>query len=249
MKILEIAGLFGTIWFLCTEGLGYWNIGTNTGLIVSVLIFLAAKYHCQIREWCSRHKSRFYKVICSILYLVIAAVISLAEITTGLILSVHSNGQKENSTVIILGSGVNDDGRPSDVMRERLDTALEYLNDNPHSAIIVSGGLDDQGGYTEAESMKDYLIEHGIKSDRIYLENQSHSTRENIEYSETVLQNNHLSASVLIVTSDFHLYRAGYLARHYHLDYELLGSPTPWYVLPSYWIREMYGILHEWIAD
>ena len=184
-------------------------------------------------------------MICSILYLVIAAVISLAVITTGLILSVRSNGQKENSTVIILGSGVNDDGRPSDVMRERLDTALEYLNDNPHSAIIVSGGLDDQGGYTEA----DYLIEHGIGSDRIYLENQSHSTRENIEYSEAVLQNNHLSTSVLIVTSDFHLYRAGCLARHYHLDYELLGSPTPWYVLPSYWIREMYGILHEWIAD
>ncbi len=134
-------------------------------------------------------------------------------------------------------------------MRERLNTALKYLKDHSDSSIIVSGGLDDQGGYTEAQSMQEYLIAHGIEPERIWLEDQSHSTRENIAYSKEVLKNNLLNPSVLIVTSDFHLYRAGYLARRYQMDYELLGSRTPWYVLPSYWIREMYGILHEWITN
>ena len=248
MKILELIGLFGTIWFLCAEGLGYWNIGTNTGLIVSVLIFLMARYHTRIREWCSRRQSRTDKFFRSLLLIATAAVLSLAAITTALILSVKNNIPSQNRTVIILGSGVNDDGRPSDVMKKRLNTALEYLDQNPESSIIVSGGLDDQGGYTEAESMKEYLIENGIESDRINPEDQSHSTKENIENSETVLEENHLNPSVLIVTSNFHLYRAGYLASKNKMNYELLGASTPWYVLPSCWIREMYGILHEWIT-
>ena len=93
------------------------------------------------------------------------------------------------------------------VLRQRLDTALIYLNDNPNSMAVVTGGLGNQASVTEAYAMGDYLINHGINPERIIYEEWSTSTQENLFFAKQLLDGHFYGQdyTVVIVTNDFHL--------------------------------------------
>ena len=150
----------------------------------------------------------------------------------------------ENATLVVLGAGLRGD-RPSRTLRERLDAAIDYLNAHPEAPCVVSGGQGADEMCTEASAMKAYLLEKGIAEERIYLEEVSTTTEENLLLSRRVIQENGLSESVAVVTQEFHQCRAQEFARK--AGFTTVGAVTahtPLDLLPSYWIRDFAGLCH-----
>ena len=104
---------------------------------------------------------------------------------------------------------------PSPVLKYRLDKAVEYLNENPDTVCIVSGGQGSNEPWTEAEGMAQYLQEKGIDTARILTEDQSQTTEQNITNSKMLMKE---GASVGIVTNNFHVFRALQIAKKYGLS-------------------------------
>ncbi len=149
-------------------------------------------------------------------------------------------------TVVVLGCQVLGD-QPSLMLRRRLDTALEYLSINPQASAVLAGGRGDGEDYSEAYVMKRYLTAKGIDPSRLYQEDTSTNTRENLLYSASVILENQLSTQIVLVTDAFHQWRGTLYGKSAGLT--VLGncsSATPWGLLPSYWVREFYGLLVSW---
>ena len=97
---------------------------------------------------------------------------------------------------------------------QRISAARVYLEENPDTVCIASGGQGEDEPMSEAECIRDHLVAGGIDADRILLEDRSTSTEENMRYSLPMLRSPETDVeSVGIVTNDFHVFRALCLAR------------------------------------
>ncbi len=90
------------------------------------------------------------------------------------------------------------------------------------------------------------MVADGIDASRLYREDRSTSTRENLAFSAQVIRDNHLSSCIAIATNEFHMYRAGLIAEKQGLSYTSVPAHTSWWLFATFYIRELYGILHEW---
>lgn len=133
------------------------------------------------------------------------------------------------------------------MLLRRLQAAQKYLKENPEIKCIVSGGKGDDEAMSEAECMRDWLIENGIEKERIFTEDKSTSTRENLEFSKQIIRRENLCEKITIVTNEFHQYRAGRIAKNLGFDHYSLSGNTPVVLLPTYIVREMLAIAYEWI--
>lgn len=152
----------------------------------------------------------------------------------------------DETVMIVLGCGVNGD-RPSLMLTERLDAAYDYLNTHEEVVCILSGGQGKGENISEAECMYRYLTEKGIAQNRLYKEDRSTSTRENLLYSKKIIEEKNLDPQVIIVTNEFHEYRASVIAEHTGVKPSAVCGQTAWWLLPTYYLRELYGIVFEWI--
>ncbi len=142
----------------------------------------------------------------------------------------------EPGAVIVLGCQVRGDV-PSTMLARRLDAALETLEEHPEAVCVVSGGKGSGENVSEAEAMRRYLIERGIEESRVILEDKSVSTRENIRFSAELLKERGIDTAV-IVTNEFHQYRADIYARRNGLNAGHHSTRTPLKNIANYWVRE-----------
>ena len=116
---------------------------------------------------------------------------------------------------------------PGQSLEGRLQSALTLLEHYPNSSCVVSGGQGKNETVSEAESMRAWLVEHGIDEDRIYKEDKSTDTLENIEYSFKVMEVNDLSTDMIIgVSNRYHLARISWIASHDGVSMTLYPSDT-----------------------
>jgi len=157
-----------------------------------------------------------------------------------------SHVDHSEDVVIVLGAGVNGEtvSRP---LAHRLDAAIDYWNQNPDTYIVTTGGLGNRATITEAEAMARYLIRRGIPQERVLLEDQSTSTYENLVFAKKILDE-HFSGSyrAVLITNDFHIYRAVHTARSIGLDVGHVGAYTDWYTWPVNYLREMLAVIQHW---
>ena len=149
------------------------------------------------------------------------------------------------SAVIVLGAGVNGE-TPSLTLRTRIDAAAAYLEEHPDVPVVLSGGQGPGEAITEAECMRRALVRRGVDESRLYPEERSTSTQENLRYSRAILEELGVDPAqrVAIVTSDFHLCRARLLwggdtaAVPAHLPSALYFQC----LTVNYFIREAFGL-------
>jgi len=153
----------------------------------------------------------------------------------------YAKGEKNLDYIIVLGAQVRENG-PSSVLKYRLDKAVEYLNENPDTVCIVSGGQGPNEPCPEAEAMSAYLIEKGIEANRILVENKSLSTVENIRNSKELMNESY--NGVGIVTNNFHVYRAVRMAKAQGLENVCgIAAKSNNLYLPNNTLRECLSIL------
>lgn len=132
-------------------------------------------------------------------------------------------------------------------LKRRLDRALAYSKQFPGVKVIVSGGQGPGEDISEADAMAEYLIQHGIPEERVFREDQSTSTRENLRFSRKYADAER--DRVGIVTNDFHMYRSSVIARQegYRNLYFLPADSNPVFQI-NYLVREFFGVIHVWIS-
>ena len=120
-------------------------------------------------------------------------------------------------TIIVLGAQVKADGTPSVALERRLTAALEEYQKQP-MLMIVCGAQGSDEPRAEGDVMRDWLIEHGVAASDIEAETGSFNTRQNLGYAQSIMDDRGLTEA-LIVTSDYHVPRAGAVqtGRHYRL--------------------------------
>ena len=148
--------------------------------------------------------------------------------------------------MIVLGAGING-STPSRSLQDRIDAAYAYLTEHPQVQCIVSGGQGPGENLTEAQCMYDHLTAMGIDGSRIWLEDRSTSTLENIEFSLNVIEEKTGSRpdAAGILSSEYHLYRAGLFAKQQGLTAVGIPARTYWrHLFVSYFVREIFAVLY-----
>ena len=159
----------------------------------------------------------------------------------GLMARATSTKPAANATLIVLGCQVRGE-TPSQTLRERMDAALVYLRDNPDAACVLSGGQGSGERISEAECMRRYLVANGVSESRLYLEDRSKSTYENIVFSRIIIDKNGLNPTLAIATDGYHQYRAQWFAKHAGMVPGAVTSHTHFSLLPFYWGREAVAV-------
>lgn len=148
--------------------------------------------------------------------------------------------------VIVLGAQWKQSG-PSYVLQKRLDKAITYLEQNPETIAIVSGGQGSNEPVAEAEGMKQYLMQKGIAEERILTENQSANTYQNLVYSSRLLDKE--NDSVVVVTNNFHMFRALSIAKKQgYSRIEGLSAGSYPAMLPNNLLREFFGVVKDFLV-
>ena len=136
------------------------------------------------------------------------------------ILTVEKASKLEDvDCIIILGCGIYDDGSLSPMLRDRLLRGLELYNEGAAPKFLMSG---DHGRkeYDEVNAMKQYAIDNGVLSENIFMDHAGFSTYESIYRAKEIFE----ADKVIIVTQEYHLYRAMYIAEQFGMD--VYGVPA-----------------------
>lgn len=156
----------------------------------------------------------------------------------------------DEDIAVILGSGI-DGTKPTPMLEARLEKAVLYFEKNPKVLFIVCGGQGHGEDIAEALAMQRYLISKKIPADRIILEDKSRNTHENLlnakEILKTLEQKGIKTDKTVIITSDFHMYRAKKTAQNLGLSPKGMSAPLDWYMRPGTFLRETLSLLKFWI--
>lgn len=144
--------------------------------------------------------------------------------------------------VMVLGCRVKGE-EPSNMLKSRLNAALEVLEENPGAVCVVSGGKGSGEDISEAEAMSRYLVRNGIEEERIYTEGDSISTRENFRFSKEIFEELGITDGIVVVTNEFHQFRAEIYARRNGLDVGHYSARTHTASILNYWLREWPALM------
>ena len=155
--------------------------------------------------------------------------------------------------MVIFGCQLREDG-PSILLRDRLDTALAYLEDHPDMTVVVSGAQGINEPTSEAQGMYDYLTAHGVDGGHILLEDRSFRSRENVAYSLEVLaaEGYDTSGGVVLVSNYYHVVRARMLWERADGAGPVSVLAAPSSHLPTrlrMYVREPLALVHSFFFD
>ena len=233
--------------FLCLLGIGCFMISGHRviGLVCFCIVAVILCYRFLTRLHNRKPKLarclRITLTVCLCLFLLIFAITEFVIIRA----TVDDAGE-DCDYLIVLGAGVNGT-RPSLSLRDRIDGAYDYLQQHPNTVAILSGGKGDGENITEAECMFRCLTEAGIPEERLIKEERATSTEENLAYSLALMERTE-DTRIGILSSEYHLYRAGLMAQDQGFDPIVVPAETSWLTLRvNYYIREVFAVWYYMI--
>lgn len=178
----------------------------------------------------------------------VALGISVIVIIVGLFTAVMHTPKRSRGTDVIIVLGCRVKGyEPSLALVKRVERAYEYLCKNPDAVAVLSGGQGADEAVSEAFCMKRLLAERGIDESRLICEDHSTTTDENIRFSLEIINRLNLKKEVTVVTSDYHSRRAEIICKRYGLEACSLSSKTPFVLLSTFLLREIFALVKELI--
>ena len=135
------------------------------------------------------------------------------------ILSPEEAAELDADCILVLGAGLRRDNSPSPILRERIDRGIELYNLGAAPKLLMSG---DHGrvGYNEVGVMKALAIDAGIPSQDVFMDHAGFSTYESLYRARDVF----CADRVIIVSQEYHLYRALYIADQLGLEAYGVGA-------------------------
>ena len=139
--------------------------------------------------------------------------------------------EEKPDCILVLGAGLKN-GKPSLVLKDRLDKAVELYKNGVSDRLLMSG---DHGrkDYDEVKAMKEYAIAEGVPAEHIFMDHAGFSTYDSVYRAKAVFQ----ATNIAIVTQPYHISRALYLANK--LDVNAVGYPSKPTKYRNSWILEV----------
>lgn len=149
----------------------------------------------------------------------------------GKVLSVDKASDFHADCIIVLGAGIRDDGSPTWMLEDRIKIGDQLYKNNCAPKIIMSG---DHGreNHDEVNTMKNYAINEGVPSEDIFMDHAGFETYDSLYRAKEIFG----AKKVIIVTQEYHLYRALYIADMLGLDARGVTSDLRFYSKKmAYW--------------
>lgn len=184
--------------------------------------------------------------------ILITIIVSVGVISA--ITIVQKKGEKNITTIdklsenadaiIVLGAGVKEDGTPSDILADRLKTAIEVYNSGVCKKFILSG---DHGrkSYNEVKAMKEYIINNcEVDEKDIFLDHAGFSTYDSMYRARDIFE----VKKAIVITNEYHLPRALYIADKMGIEAKGISSDIRNYLfISSYKSREKLAQLKDFV--
>lgn len=155
----------------------------------------------------------------------------------------------KSNVIIVLGGGVEKNGAIGPIVADRIHEGVLLANEGWAHTILLSGGVAHlKKEYVESVQMKEYLRAHEQTNASIVLEEHSTSTRQNAEFTKTVMEQRGWKHA-LVVTSAFHSKRACDVFHTLHMSVICVAA-TKSYRFRTYWDQVLLtkGIFREYGA-
>lgn len=236
------------IFFIAPFFAGIVNLGNCAGtaaftLLTGVFTFYGPVSHFIAALW---HKPAGRIILCAVSAITIVCTLLAIVISVFMVKAARDAPKGRDTTIVVLGCKVKET-RPTLMLRRRLDSAYDYLVKYDDVTVIVSGGKGDDEQISEAQCMKAYLVDKGISPERIIMEDKSASTYENLKFSREIIEQNNLESKITIVTDGYHQLRAEMIASELGMESYNISAPTSEWLIPTYWVREWFGITYQFI--
>jgi uncharacterized SAM-binding protein YcdF (DUF218 family) len=155
--------------------------------------------------------------------------------------------------IIILGSGLINGDTVSPLLAGRIQAGIKIYQKQAKRKrksvvpkLILSGGQGADEKISEAQAMKQYAIEHGVKEEDILIEDQSKNTYENMFNSKKIIEAREADIKkcrILFCTTNYHVFRSAVYAQHVGLRAEGIGASTKGYFRYNATIREFIALI------
>lgn len=247
IRLLKIIiGAAGWVWMVIPVVFsGILNIGNGAGMLFFGCLFLWGVFQDRLIE--KGRSCNLAKALRTVLITGYIAFTLLFAFESVLLVNAINATPPTDATLVILGCSVNGE-TPSQMLRLRIDAAEKFMKENPESKAVLSGGQGPGEDITEALCMYRELTARGISPDRLYMEGQSTSTRENVAFSKEIILRENLNTKIAVVSNNFHLYRASLSVAAEGFEFYAVPAFTPYPLLATYVMREYLGIVAQWVA-
>ena len=159
------------------------------------------------------------------------------------ILTPEEAAKLDTDAILVLGARVWDNGQPSGILKDRIITGVDLYQSGASDRLLMSGdhGQDD---YDEVNAMKDYAIELGVAPEVIFMDHAGFSTYESLYRARDIFQ----IKTLVIVSQQYHLYRALYVARALGLEaYGVSADLGDYAGMPRFEAREILARLKDFV--
>ena len=229
------------------------SIGAVLGIFPCVLILLYAVFMPRVHAWIGKvwkngNTGRIGLIAVASCIILLTVLFAIETV----LMCIYSNKKAPESAsgrppvVIVLGCQVRD-GHASTLLQARIDTAYDYLSAHPECSCILSGGQGPDEVISEAQCMYDSLVSLGISPERLYIEDKSTTTRQNLKFCKEIMERENLGDTAVIITNSWHEFRAQMIARDLDLPCGGVGAPTAWWLLPANYLRELLAIVYQFV--
>ena len=246
IAITVIAVIF-LLWFIAPMFFGVKNLGSVLGILIcAVLIFRFgfSNLYASLKQFLCSHTAT--TVMLRIVQISATAFVIYAIVVSGFMIYASSVKPNSNDTAVILGAQVKPWGA-STLLRQRIDAAQGYLEANPSAKAVATGGQGTDEPMSEGQCIYENLIDSGIASERIYIENQAKNTEENIRLSLNIINEENPDKDIVVITDSYHQLRARIIAHKIDKNIRVSAVNTRNNYIglsayPTYFVREWIAI-------
>ncbi len=161
----------------------------------------------------------------------------------------YFGGKMKADAGVILGAAVWGGNRPSPVLKERINKGYDMYHQSIVPKLVITGG-GSPNELTEGEVSKNVLIKYGITPEDLILENSSSSTVEQIQFVRDSLYNLRNWNKIILISDNFHLYRALEICKFNDIDADCLSSDKELSAegTISFCLKESLGLIIFWVS-
>lgn len=196
-------------------------------------------------------KVSYLKILMSLIIVGLAGIVVIicingyvkASVKNRIITPEEAAALEEVDCILVLGAGVFDNGRPSSMLSDRLSVGVDLYNSGASNRLLMSG---DHGrvGYDEVNVMKQYAIDAGIPSSEIFMDHAGFSTYESLYRARDIFE----ADKIIIVSQEYHLYRALYIGEKLGLEvYGVASDPRQYAGQSKREVREVLARVKDFL--
>ena len=213
------------------------NFGSAVGMGIGIAVILVAVFFDKVKAFVKKLWSK--KIGKALIVFVCIVAIAVAAYCTTVTVKVLTYSKNDSdipggTPAVLLGCRVEGE-KPGRMLSQRINAAYDYLTEYPVAVCVLSGGQGRDEKIPEAQAMYNTLTEKGISPDRLIIEDKSTDTKENIANSKALLGD---VDEIVIITTDFHQFRAAIIAERNGLKSSGIFS------LPTNIVREWFTVLN-----